>query len=83
LSEQKHKEVRRERRRYHETFRGMVVEGQQARVFRDDISADLCVEYFFGSVHHLPTWWKPGGRLSAQEVGRSFADVFIAGLTPP
>ncbi len=83
LSEQKHKEVRRERRRYHETFRGMVVEGQQARVFRDDISADLCVEYFFGSVHHLPTWWKPRGRLSAQEVGRSFADLFIAGLTPP
>jgi AcrR family transcriptional regulator len=83
LSEQKHKEVYRERRRYHETFRGMVVEGQQARVFRDDISADLCVEYFFGSVHHLPTWWKPRGRLSAQEVGRLFADLFIAGLTPP
>jgi AcrR family transcriptional regulator len=82
LSEQKHKEVRRERRRYHETFRGMVVEGQQARIFREDVGADLCVEYFFGSVHHLPTWWNPRGRLSAPEVGRSFADLFITGLTP-
>ena len=66
LSEEKQKEVRRERRRYHETFRAMVVEGQQSGVFRDDISADLCVDYFFGSVHHLPMWWKPRGRLSGR-----------------
>jgi AcrR family transcriptional regulator len=82
LSEEKQKEIRRERRRYHETFRAMVVEGQQSGVFRDDISADLCVDFFFGSVHHLPMWWKPRGRLSGQEVGRSFADLFIAGLLP-
>lgn len=80
LSEQKQNEARRERRRYHETFRAMVVEGQRSGVFRDDLAADLCVEYFFGSVHHLPTWWKPDGRLSGPEVGRSFADLFIAGL---
>ena len=82
LSEEKQKEIRRERRRYHETFRAMVFEGQQSGVFRDDISADLCVDFFFGSVHHLPMWWKPRGRLSGQEVGRSFADLFIAGLLP-
>jgi AcrR family transcriptional regulator len=80
LSEEKQKEIRRERRRYHETFRAMVVEGQQSGVFREDVSADLCVDFFFGSVHHLPTWWNPRGRLSGQEVGRLFADLFIAGL---
>jgi AcrR family transcriptional regulator len=80
LSEAKQKEVRRERRRYHETFREMIVEGQRAGVFRDDVSADLTVDYLFGSVHHLPTWWKPRGRLSGREVGRSFADLFVAGL---
>ena len=80
LSEEKQKEVRRERRRYHETFRDMVVEGQQAGVFRGDVSAELAVDYFFGSVHHLPMWWKPRGRLSGAEVGRSFADLFVSGL---
>jgi len=70
----------RERRRYHETFRDMVVEGQQAGVFRGDVSAELAVDYFFGSVHHLPMWWRPRGRLSGVEVGRSFADLFISGL---
>jgi Tetracyclin repressor-like, C-terminal domain len=60
----------------------MVSEGQRSGVFRNDLAADLCVEYFFGSVHHLPTWWKPDGRLSGPEVGRCFADLFIAGLMP-
>jgi AcrR family transcriptional regulator len=81
LTQEKQKEVRRERRRYHQTFRAMIIEGQESGVFRDDISADLCVDYFFGSVHHLPMWWKPRGRLSGREVGRSFADLFLAGVT--
>jgi AcrR family transcriptional regulator len=82
LSDQNQEKARRERRRYHETFRAMVVEGQRSGVFRNDVAADLCVEYFFGAVHHLPTWWKPHGRLSGQELGRSFAELFLAGLMP-
>lgn len=81
MSAEKQQEIRGERRRYHETFRGLIVEGQEAGVFRDDMSADLCVDYFFGSVHHLPMWLKPSGRLTAEEVGRSFADLFVDGLT--
>ncbi|MER7606802.1 TetR/AcrR family transcriptional regulator [Nocardioides sp. NPDC127503] len=81
MSAEKQQEVRRERRRYHETFRGLILEGQKAGVFRDDMSADLCVDYFFGSVHHLPMWLKPSGPMSVEEVGRSFADLFLGSLT--
>lgn len=73
-------DVRRERRRYHDAFRGMVLEGQRAGVFRDDIEADLVVDYFFGSVHHLPMWWKTDGRPSADHVGRTFATLLLDGL---
>ena len=83
LGEEKQQEVRRERRRYHETFRALIEEGQADGTFRTDISADLCVDYFFGSVHHLPTWWKAERRLSGIEVGRSFADLLLSGLRPP
>jgi AcrR family transcriptional regulator len=76
-------DVRRQRRRYHETFRGIVAEGQQAGVFRDDIPADLVVDYFFGSVHHLPMWWRADGRASAAEVGASFATLLLDGLRRP
>jgi hypothetical protein len=76
-------EVRRQRRRYHETFRGIVTEGQQTGVFRDDIPADLVVDYFFGSVHHLPMWWRADGPASAADVGASFATLLLDGLRRP
>jgi AcrR family transcriptional regulator len=80
LSADKADEVRRERRRYHDLFRGMVLDGQRSGVFRDDIQADLVVDFFFGSVHHLPMWWKVDGRPSAAEVGHSFATLLLDGL---
>lgn len=81
LSEEKQREVRAERRRYHRIFRAMIEEGQREGIFRTDISADLCVDFFFGSVHHLPTWWRAEGRLSAEEVGESFADLLLTSLS--
>lgn len=80
LSDEQQRAVRRDRRRYHELFRSMVVAGQEAGVFRADVSAELAVDYFFGSVHHLPMWWSPRGRLGGTEVGRSFAELFLAGI---
>jgi AcrR family transcriptional regulator len=82
LSVDKQREVRRERRRYHETFRALIEEGQADGTFRTDVTADLCVDYFFGAVHHLPTWWKREGRLSGADVGRSFADLLLTSLRP-
>lgn len=80
LSPEKQEEVRAGRRRYHDLFRGMVVEGQRDGVFRDDIGADLAVDFYFGSVHHLPMWWRPDRGLSAAEVGDSFATLLLDGL---
>ncbi|NYH50652.1 MULTISPECIES: TetR/AcrR family transcriptional regulator [Nocardiopsis] len=82
LSEEKQRAVRAERRRYHETFRDMVVQGQGEGVFRADVPADLVVNYFFGSVHHLSTWYRAGGPLTGEDVGRHFAELLVAGLRP-
>ncbi|WP_067173123.1 TetR/AcrR family transcriptional regulator [Microtetraspora niveoalba] len=76
------KTVRAERRRYHELFRDLVAEGQRAGVFRADIPAEMVVDFFFGSVHHLGTWYHPDGALSGAEVGRHFADLLLASLRP-
>ncbi|WP_150246036.1 TetR/AcrR family transcriptional regulator [Nocardiopsis quinghaiensis] len=82
LSEDKQRAVRAERRRYHKIFRDMVVQGQEEGIFRTDVPADLVVNYFFGSVHHLSTWYHPGGTLTGEDVGRHFADLLVAGLRP-
>jgi hypothetical protein len=51
-------------------------------VFGDAVPAEMVVDFFFGSVHHLGTWYNPGGPLTAAEVGRHFADLLLASLRP-
>ncbi|WP_026117703.1 TetR/AcrR family transcriptional regulator [Nocardiopsis alkaliphila] len=82
LAPEKQLSVRAERRKYHELFRSMIEQGQREGVFRDDVPADLIVDYYFGSVHHLSTWYRHEGALTGKDVGRYFADLLLAGLRP-
>ncbi|GDY29080.1 TetR/AcrR family transcriptional regulator [Gandjariella thermophila] len=82
LSADKQRTVRAERRRYHEQFRAMVQEGQRAGLFRDDVPAELVVDFFFGSVHHLGTWYHRGGPMSGEQVGDHFAELLLSSLRP-
>ena len=75
-------EVRAQRRRYHERVRRLIEEGQKSGVFRSDKSADLVVDFFFGAVHHLGTWFRADGELTGEDVGRNFADLLLASLRP-
>ncbi|MFF2851788.1 TetR/AcrR family transcriptional regulator [Streptomyces sp. NPDC058001] len=82
LSPEKNKQVRAERRRYHERFRALVEEGQAAGVFSTATPADLVVDYHFGSVHHLPTWYRADGPLTPQEIADHLADLLLRALRP-
>ncbi|GAB3439661.1 TetR/AcrR family transcriptional regulator [Streptomonospora sediminis] len=82
LSADRRAAVRKERRKYHERFRGLIEEGRSEGVFRTDVPADLAVTQFFGAVHHLSTWYHAEGELSGADVGAYFADLFLAGLRP-
>ncbi|MDX8054935.1 TetR/AcrR family transcriptional regulator [Lentzea sp. BCCO 10_0798] len=81
LSEEKQREVRAERRRYHERFRGLIEEGQQDGAFRDDVPADVATYYFFGSLHQLGTWYRPDGEIPAGRLAEHYADLLIHSLT--
>ncbi|MEV6712524.1 TetR/AcrR family transcriptional regulator [Lentzea sp. NPDC051208] len=81
LSEEKQREVRAERRRYHEKFRGLIEEGQRNGTFRDDVPADVATYYFFGSLHQLGTWYRPDGDIPAGRLAEHYADLLIHSLT--
>jgi AcrR family transcriptional regulator len=83
LSPEKQKAVRAERRRYHETFRSLIEEGQRDGHFRDGLRPDLVVDYFFGSVHHLGTWYHADGPLSAEQVATEFSDLLLHSVLRP
>jgi AcrR family transcriptional regulator len=80
LSPAKQRSVRAERRRYHERFRSLVEEGQQNGDFRTDVPADLVVDYFFGSVHHLGVWYRRNGRLAPSQIADHYADLLLTSL---
>ncbi|TVT52773.1 TetR/AcrR family transcriptional regulator [Amycolatopsis cynarae] len=82
LSPDKQNAVRSERRRYHERFRSLIEEGQREGQFRTDKPADIVVDFFFGSVHHLGSWYRSSGRLSARQVGEHYADLLLDALRP-
>lgn len=83
LSPEKQKTVRTDRRRYHETFRSLVEEGQAEGVFRENLRPDLVVDFFFGSVHHLGTWYRADGPLTAEQVAADFADMLLHSVRRP
>ncbi|MFC7219344.1 TetR/AcrR family transcriptional regulator [Streptomyces polyrhachis] len=82
LAPEKRKEVRADRRRYHDRFRALVEEGQAAGVFAADTSADLVVDYHFGAVHHLGSWYRKGGPLTPAQVGEHMAELLMRALRP-
>ena len=82
LSADKQAEVRAQRRRYHERVRQLITEGQQAGVFVRDKPAELVVDFYFGAVHHLGTWFRQDRELTGEEVGEHFADLLLAALRP-
>ncbi|MFD7923662.1 TetR/AcrR family transcriptional regulator [Streptomyces sp. NPDC059740] len=82
LAPEKQKQVRAERRRYHQGFRALIEEGQRSGVFRDDTPADLVVDYHFGSVHHLGNWYRADGALTPQQVADHLADLLMRALRP-
>ncbi|WUH94276.1 TetR/AcrR family transcriptional regulator [Streptomyces sp. NBC_00433] len=83
LSPEKQKAVRAERRRYHERFRSLVEEGQRDGHFRPGLRPDLVVDFFFGSVHHLGTWYHADGPLSAEQVATEFSDLLLHSVRQP
>ncbi|MGO4460544.1 TetR/AcrR family transcriptional regulator [Streptomyces sp. M-16] len=82
LSPEKYKQVRAERRRYHERFRALVEEGQRTGVFATATPADLVVDFYFGSVHHLSTWYRTDGPLTPHQVADHLADLLLRSLRP-
>ncbi|MEU8433207.1 TetR/AcrR family transcriptional regulator [Streptomyces sp. NPDC029216] len=82
LSPEKYKQVRAERRRYHERFRALVEEGMRTGVFATATPADLVVDFYFGSVHHLSTWYRTDGPLTPHQVADHLADLLLRSLRP-
>jgi TetR/AcrR family transcriptional regulator, cholesterol catabolism regulator len=72
-------EVRAAREEFETLLSDIFARGEAAGVFavRD---RSLALLAFLGMVNHMPSWFDPGGRLSAAEVAERFVDVLMLGI---
>ncbi|HEV7204458.1 MAG TPA: TetR/AcrR family transcriptional regulator [Jatrophihabitans sp.] len=83
LGDERTEQYRRERRRYHDTVKQLIADGQASGEFAPVASADTVTFTIFGVVNELPLWYSPDGRKRPAELGDELADFVLAGLAPP
>lgn len=83
LSSEKFAEIKQKREGIEHLVRELIEEGIVAGEFRSDIPSSIVAFAIFGMCNWTYQWLRPGGRLSAHEVGTQFADMILQGLMPP
>jgi AcrR family transcriptional regulator len=71
---------RADRRRYHESFRAVIADGQASGEFAAVVPPDTVVQIAMGVVNQLPVWYRPDGPKSAADLGNEIADFVLAAL---
>ncbi|MBV9313069.1 MAG: TetR family transcriptional regulator [Pseudonocardia sp.] len=59
---------------------GILEQGIRDGEFRADLPVELVANALFGMVNWTHRWYRPGGRYTGDEVGFSFAALFLDGL---
>jgi AcrR family transcriptional regulator len=71
---------RADRRRYHESFRKVIANGQASGEFATVAPPDTVVQIAMGVVNQLPVWYRPGGAKTPEQLGNEIADFVLAAL---
>jgi AcrR family transcriptional regulator len=74
-------EVVKRRDRYERILRDVIAEGVRTGAFRS-VDAKLAAFAILGSINWIAQWYRPAGRLRPEDIGVSFADLFLRGLEP-
>ncbi|MEA2170616.1 MAG: hypothetical protein QOF76_3916 [Solirubrobacteraceae bacterium] len=67
------------RNEFEEILAGIFARGESAGLFAVG-DRSLATLAFLGMVNHMPSWYSPGGRLTAAEVADRFCDVLLNGI---
>lgn len=80
LSEDRRREIVRERDRYDRILRELITEGQEQGSVCPDIDAKLAALAVMGMINTIYQWYRPAGRQKATTIGAFYADFVIRAL---
>jgi TetR/AcrR family transcriptional regulator, cholesterol catabolism regulator len=70
-------------RKYERRVEDIVRAGIDSGELRDDLDPWLITRAWFGMHNYTYLWLRPGGRLSARDVAKPFAEIFMRGIERP
>src|SRR4249919_257937 len=82
LTDERAEQFRVRRRDYERRVEGVLQAGIDSGEFRD-VDARLTARAWLGMHNYTYLWLKAGGRVSARDVAKPFADIFIRGIGYP
>ncbi len=82
LTGERAEQFRQRRRIYERRVEAVLQAGVDSGEFRD-IEPRLTAMAWLGMHNYTYLWLKAGGRLSARDVAKPFADIFMRGITNP
>lgn len=82
LSGEKHRRLNAKKRLYNELAEQLYREGVEAGVFRA-VDPKIATFALFGMANWIYQWFRPAGRLSAQEIAATFGDLAAHGYLLP
>lgn len=74
--------TRADRRRYHDAFRALIAREQAAGTFSSVVSAETVTLMVFGMINQMPTWYRPDGPKTTDQIATEVADFVLAALRP-
>ncbi|MBX3063181.1 MAG: TetR family transcriptional regulator [Anaerolineae bacterium] len=79
LSQPKRGQFLERRNQYERIFEALVLQGVQSSVFRQ-LDVRVTTLHLLGSMNAIRHWYRPDGRLSAQEVAARITDLLLEGI---
>ncbi|MGO1545643.1 MAG: TetR/AcrR family transcriptional regulator [Gulosibacter sp.] len=70
------------RRTFDRSVTALVAAADDAEALRSDIDPRLVTRVVFGMVNSLIEWYRPGGTISADEIGDTIVEIVFNGLRP-
>jgi AcrR family transcriptional regulator len=82
LNGSRHDHIVRRRDQYEGILRDLIEKGVRSGAFRP-VDSRLASFAFLGAINWMARWYREGGGRSAEEIGRTFADLFVRSLQRP
>lgn len=79
LNEPSLSEFKKQRAAYENRFKALLKEGIEAGVFRE-VQVSFAMRLVFSTLNGIPTWYRPDGPLSPDQIADQIADFLLEGL---